>query len=65
MPLTEFQWSAGLNLGYVFSYGKFAGFGDFIFHYDAYVVAGVGEMSTRPIAAGSVAPVQSDRIRHS
>ncbi len=30
-------------------YGKFAGFGDFIFHYDAYVVGGVGALSTRPI----------------
>ena len=49
VPLTEYQWSAGLNLGYVFSYGKFAGFGDFIFHYDAYVVGGVGAMSVRPI----------------
>ena len=27
----------------------FAGFGDFIFHYDAYVVGGVGAMSVRPI----------------
>jgi outer membrane beta-barrel protein len=29
--------------------GKFAGFGDFIFHYDAFVVGGVGALSTRPI----------------
>jgi len=49
VPLTEYQWSAGLNLGYVFSYGKFAGFGDFIFHYDAYVLGGVGVLSNRPI----------------
>jgi outer membrane beta-barrel protein len=49
VPLTEYQWSAGLNLGYVFSYGKFAGFGDFIFHYDAYVLGGVGLLSNRPI----------------
>lgn len=49
VPLTEYQWSAGLNLGYVFSYGKFAGFGDFIFHYDAYVLGGVGILSNRPI----------------
>ena len=26
-------------------YGKFAGFSDFIFHYDAYVVGGVGAIS--------------------
>jgi outer membrane beta-barrel protein len=49
VPLTEYQFSAGLNLGYVFSYGKFAGFGDFIFHYDAYIVGGVGVISNRPI----------------
>lgn len=49
VPLTEYQFSAGLNLGYVFSYGKFAGFGDFIFHYDAYILGGVGVISNRPI----------------
>jgi outer membrane beta-barrel protein len=49
VPLTEYQFSAGLNLGYVFSYGKFAGFGDFIFHYDAYILGGVGVLSNRPI----------------
>ena len=32
------------------AYGKFAGFGDFIFHYDFFLVAGVGAISTRPIA---------------
>jgi outer membrane beta-barrel protein len=31
-------------------YGKFAGFSDFIFHYDAYIVGGVGAISARPIA---------------
>ena len=35
MPLNEYQWSADLNFTYVPMYGKFAGFGDFIFHYDA------------------------------
>ena len=30
-------------------YGKFAGFGDFIFHYDAYIVGGVGVIRTKPI----------------
>ena len=49
VPLTEYQWAAALNFQYVPAYGKFAGFGDFIFHYDAYVVAGVGAISTRPI----------------
>jgi outer membrane beta-barrel protein len=50
VPLTEYQWQAALNFTYVPMYGKFAGFGDFIFHYDAYVVSGVGAISTRPIA---------------
>src|SRR5688572_21875884 len=50
VPLNEYDWSAALNFTYVPAYGKFAGFGDFIFHYDAYVVGGVGAISTRPIA---------------
>jgi len=50
VPLTEYDWSAALNFTYVPAYGKFAGFGDFIFHYDAYIVGGVGAISTRPIA---------------
>ena len=49
VPLTEYQWAAALNFTYVPAYGKFAGFGDFIFHYDAYVVGGVGAISVRPI----------------
>jgi outer membrane beta-barrel protein len=32
------------------AYGKFAGFGDFIFHYDIFIHAGAGAISTRPIA---------------
>jgi outer membrane beta-barrel protein len=49
VPLTEYDWSAALNFTYVPAYGKFAGFGDFIFHWDAYVVGGVGALSSRPI----------------
>lgn len=49
VPLTEYDWGAALNFTYVPAMGKFAGFGDFIFHYDAYVVGGVGALSTRPI----------------
>ena len=49
VPLTEYDWSAALNLTYVPVFGKFAGFGDFIFHYDAYIIGGVGAISTRPI----------------
>jgi outer membrane beta-barrel protein len=49
VPLNEYQWAGALNFTYVPMYGKFAGFGDFIFHWDAYVVGGVGAISTRPI----------------
>lgn len=49
VPLNEYQWSAAGNFTYVPMYGKFAGFGDFIFHWDAYVVGGIGALSTRPI----------------
>jgi outer membrane beta-barrel protein len=49
-PITEYAWNANLNFSYVPAYGKFAGFGDFIFHYDFFVVGGVGAISTRPIA---------------
>jgi outer membrane beta-barrel protein len=50
VPLNEYQWGASLEFSYVFAYGKFAGFGDFIFEYDAYILGGVGALSTRPIA---------------
>lgn len=49
VPLTEYQWGAALNFTYAPVLGKFAGFGDFIFQYDAYVVGGVGAISSRPI----------------
>jgi outer membrane beta-barrel protein len=49
VPLTEYSWGAAGNFTYVPAMGKFAGFGDFIFHYDAYVVGGVGALSTRPV----------------
>jgi outer membrane beta-barrel protein len=50
VPLNEYQWGASLDFYYVFANGKFAGFGDFIFEYDAYLLGGVGALSTRPIA---------------
>jgi outer membrane beta-barrel protein len=50
VPLTEYQWGGNLNFTYVPMYGKFAGFNEFIFSYDAYIVGGVGALSTRPIA---------------
>jgi outer membrane beta-barrel protein len=49
-PITEYQWNANANFTWVPAYGKFAGFGDFIFHYDFFVLGGVGAISTRPIA---------------
>lgn len=49
-PQNYYQWSASANLTYVPVYGKFAGFGDFIFHYDVFVHAGGGAISTRPQA---------------
>jgi outer membrane beta-barrel protein len=50
LPITEYQWSGSANVTYVPAYGKFAGFGDFIFHYDFFLHAGAGAISTRPIA---------------
>jgi outer membrane beta-barrel protein len=50
VPLTEYLWQGALNFTYVPMYGKFSGFSDFIFHYDAYIVGGVGAITTRPIA---------------
>lgn len=49
-PITEYQWNANANFTYVPAYGKFAGFSDFIFHWDVFVLGGVGAISTRPIA---------------
>jgi outer membrane beta-barrel protein len=49
-PINQYQWSAAANVTYVPAYGKFAGFGNFIFHYDFFVHAGGGVISTAPIA---------------
>jgi outer membrane beta-barrel protein len=49
VPLNEYLGGANLNFSYVPVYGKFAGFSDFIFHFDAYIVGGVGGLWTRPI----------------
>ncbi len=50
VPLNEYQASGDLNFTYVPMYGKFAGFGDFIFHYDAFIEGGAGVIRTRPYA---------------
>jgi outer membrane beta-barrel protein len=49
VPLNQYQMSGDLNFTYVPMYGKFAGFGDFIFSYDAFVEGGVGLIRTEPI----------------
>jgi outer membrane beta-barrel protein len=49
VPLNDYQLSADVNFTYVPMYGKFAGFGDFIFNYDAYIDGGVGLIRTEPI----------------
>jgi outer membrane beta-barrel protein len=49
VPLTEYQFAAAVNVSYVPLYGKLAGFSDFIFHWDSYLVAGGGVVSTKPI----------------
>ena len=50
VPLNEYLGGYAVNFTYVPMYGKFSGFGDFIFHYDGYLVGGVGGLFTRPIA---------------
>jgi outer membrane beta-barrel protein len=49
VPLNNYQLSGDLNFTYVPMYGKFAGFGDFIFHYDAFIEGGLGLIRTEPI----------------
>ena len=50
VPLNEYQTVASGNFTYVPIYGKFSGFSQFIFHYDGYVVGGLGVLRSRPIA---------------
>jgi outer membrane beta-barrel protein len=50
VPLNNYQLSGDVNFTYVPMYGKFAGFGDFIFNYDAFLEGGVGLIRTEPIA---------------
>jgi outer membrane beta-barrel protein len=50
VPLNDYQLGATGNFTYVPMYGKFQGFSQFIFHYDGYVVGGVGALRTKPIA---------------
>jgi len=50
VPVNEYQLAGALNFSYVPVYGKFLMFNRFIFHWDIYLLAGVGVMRTRPIA---------------
>jgi outer membrane beta-barrel protein len=50
VPLNEYQVLGSANFTYVPMYGKFSGFSQFIFHYDGYIVGGVGVLRSRPIA---------------
>jgi len=50
VPLNEYLAGYAVNFTYVPMYGKFSGFGNFIFHYDGYLIGGVGGLFTRPIA---------------
>src|SRR5580693_1480940 len=50
VPLNIYQFSGDLNFTYVPMYGKFAGFGDFLFNYDAYIEGGLGVIRTKPEA---------------
>lgn len=49
VPLTEYLGGYAVNFTYVPIYGKFSGFSQFIFHYDGFLVGGVGGLFTRPI----------------
>ncbi|HTQ48847.1 MAG TPA: outer membrane beta-barrel domain-containing protein [Polyangiaceae bacterium] len=50
VPLNNYQFSADLNFTYVPMYGKFAGFGDFIFNYDVFISGGGGIIRTQPVS---------------
>ena len=49
VPLNTYLAQANVNFTYVPFYGKFAAFSDFIFHYDGYVVGGLGGLWDKPI----------------
>ncbi|MBN2195268.1 MAG: outer membrane beta-barrel domain-containing protein [Polyangiaceae bacterium] len=49
IPLSEYAWGASAGITHVPAYGKFAGVGDFIFHWDIFLSGGLGVIYTRPI----------------
>ncbi len=50
VPLNDYLVGGNVNFTYVPVYGKFAGFSNFIFSYDAYILGGVGMIWTKPEA---------------
>jgi len=50
VPLNQYLAQANVNFTYVPFYGKFSAFNDFIFHYDGYVVGGLGGIWDKPLA---------------
>ncbi|MEO8876553.1 MAG: outer membrane beta-barrel domain-containing protein [Polyangiaceae bacterium] len=49
VPLNQYLAQANVNFTYVPFYGKFSAFNNFIFHYDGYVVGGLGGLWDKPI----------------
>jgi len=49
VPVNEYQLNANLNFSYVPLYGKFALFNEWIVHWDAWIIGGVGLMRTKPV----------------
>ncbi len=49
VPVNEYQLNTNLNFSYVPLYGKFALFNEWILHWDAWLIGGVGLMRSRPI----------------
>jgi outer membrane beta-barrel protein len=50
VPINEYLLGIFLNFSYVPIYGKFAIFNRWIFHWDTFIIGGLGVTATRPIA---------------
>jgi len=49
VPINEYQMGANLHFAYVPIYGKLTIFNEWIFHWDTFIMGGVGMLFTRPI----------------
>jgi len=59
--LNRYDWVASLTIHYIPFYGKFAFFGRTVMHFDAYVGAGIGAISTTVLVAPTfVVPGKTD-----